>query len=103
MQFSASGYSVSEGGGQATVTINRVGGSFGAVSVRYATANGTAVAGSDYAAAAGTLTWADGDTAPRTFTVAVTNDTLVESSETVNLALSSPTGGAAEARRPPPS
>ena len=41
--------------GPLTVTVNRTDGSFGAVSVNYTTANGTAVAGTDYTAASGTL------------------------------------------------
>jgi hypothetical protein len=63
------------------------------VSVAYATSNGTAMAGDDYAAAAGTLTFKAG-VAKQTFTISVTNDTLVEASETVNLTLSSPGGDA---------
>ncbi len=94
LQFSNAAYSVSESGGSATVTVTRTGGSAGSVSVHYATGNGTATVGSDYTAASGTLTFADGETS-KTFTVPILNDTLVEGSETVNLTLSSPTGGAA--------
>jgi hypothetical protein len=85
---------VSEGGGQVTVTVSRVGGSAGAVSVRYATTGGTAAAGPDYDAASGTLTWADGDTTPRTFTVTVLDDSSDEPNDTIDLTLSDPTGGA---------
>src|SRR5207248_2811742 len=56
--------------------------------------NGTATAGSDYTAASGTLSWAAGDTVAKTFTISITNDAVYESSETVKLTLSSPTGGA---------
>lgn len=94
LRFSASTYSVNEGGGQATITVARAGGSSGAVSVSYATTNGTATAGSDYGIASGTLSWTAGDGAAKTFTVTITNDAAVESSETVNLGLSGPTGGA---------
>ena len=41
--------------GTATITVNRVNGSEGAVAINYATSNGTATAGSDYTAASGTL------------------------------------------------
>jgi len=61
-----------------------------AVSVDYATAAGTASAGSDYANASGTLTFASGVTT-RTITVDVNGDTIFESDETfvVNLATGS--------------
>lgn len=94
LQFSSATYSVNENGGSATITATRTGGSSGAVSVQYATSNGTATAGSDYTASSGMLNWADGDSAAKTFLVPITNDTLVEGNETVNLALSAPTGGA---------
>src|SRR5205085_11934608 len=60
----------------------------------YATSNGTAIAGSDYTATSGTLRWADGDTSAKTFNVSVTGDTTYEADETINLTLSSTTGGA---------
>ena len=96
LQFSAASFSVNENGGLATITVSRTNGNSGAVSVQYATiAGGTASAGSDYTAVSGTLNWADGDTANKTFTVAITDDSLSESNETVNLSLSNPTSGAA--------
>jgi hypothetical protein len=63
-----------------------------AISVDFATADGTAVAGSDYTAAGGTVTFAPGETS-KTVTVTVTGETTVESDETFTLSLSSPTGG----------
>jgi Calx-beta domain len=63
------------------------------VTVDYSTSNGTAIAGSDYTATSGTLTFAAGVTS-RTFTIPIVKDTLDESDETVNLTLSNPTGGA---------
>jgi len=92
--FSATAYTVAENGGSATITVQRSGGSAGAVSVNYATANGTATAGSDYTASSGTLNWADGDTAAKTFTVPIINDTAAEAAETIALSLASPAGGA---------
>jgi DNA/RNA endonuclease G (NUC1) len=94
LQFSAATYSVAENGGSATITVSRTGGSDGAVSVNYATSNGTATSGSDYTATSGTLNFASGDAANKTFTVPVIDDVIYEGNETVNLALSSPTGGA---------
>lgn len=62
-----------------------------AVTVAYATANGTATAGSDYAAKTGTLTFAAGETS-KIVHVAVTGDTAVEANETVKLDLSAASG-----------
>jgi RHS repeat-associated protein len=86
-------YVVQENAGVATIQVNRVGGSTGAVTVNFATSNGTAIADQDYTPASGTLTFASGETS-KSFTVSITNDTLVEGNETINLTLSSPTGGA---------
>ena len=94
LQLSAATYSVNENVGTATITVSRTGGSSGAVGVNYATSNGTATAGSDYTAASGTLNWADADAANKTFTVPIIDDAATEASETVNLTLSAPTGGA---------
>jgi hypothetical protein len=60
------------------------------VTVSYATANGTAVAGSDYTPASGTLSFAPGDRT-KTIGVAVLADSLVEGWETFTLTLSAPT------------
>jgi len=61
------------------------------VTVKYATADGTATAGSDYNATSGTLTFAPGVTS-QTITVAVRGDTLVEGAETLRLVLNTPSG-----------
>ena len=95
LQFSVGTFSRIESGGSATITVNRVGGSTGAVGVSYSTpAGGTASQGIDYTSVVGTLAWADGDTAPKTFTVPIINDSEIEVTETVSLALYAPTGGA---------
>jgi hypothetical protein len=85
-------YDVNETDGQATVTVRRVGGTGGAVSVDYATSDGSAHAPGDYATTTGTLNFADGET-QKTFAVPVVWDGLAEGDETVNLALSNPGGG----------
>lgn len=94
LQFSSATYSTAEGQGFVTVTVTRTGGSTGAVGVTFATGNGTATQPGDYATATGTLSWADGDAASKTFTVAIVDDGSGEASETFTVALSSPTGGA---------
>ena len=59
------------------------------VTVEYATADGTATAGSDYTATSGTATIAAGAT-QTTVTVPVLGDTLAEQDETLTLSLSNP-------------
>ena len=59
------------------------------VTVVYATSDGTAVAGSDYTAASGTLTFNAGDTS-QTVQVTVLTDSDDESQETLTLTLSNP-------------
>jgi hypothetical protein len=68
-----------------TVTLSAASGQ--TVTVNYATANGTAIAGSDYNAASGTLTFAPGATT-QTIAVAVRGDTTPESNETFTVNLS---------------
>ncbi|HWJ54728.1 MAG TPA: Calx-beta domain-containing protein, partial [Vicinamibacterales bacterium] len=94
LQFSAAAYSVSEGTAQAQITVTRTNGDDGAVSLHYATNAQTATAGSDFTNASGTLSWAAGDDASKSFSVPIANDTAVESNETVQLVLSAPDGGA---------
>ncbi len=94
LQLSAATYSVAENGGSATITVTRTGGSAGAVGVTVATSNGTATAPADYTAVSQTVSFAAGDTANKTVTIPIVNDTAVEANETVNVALSAPTGGA---------
>jgi hypothetical protein len=61
------------------------------VTVRYATSNGTATAGSDYSSKAGTLTFAAGNTV-KYVTIPVKADTAVEGDETLAVTLSQATG-----------
>lgn len=75
-----------------TYTLTRSGGS-GAFSVNYATADGTATAGSDYVAKSGVVSFAAGQNTA-TVSVTVNGDATPETNETVFLNLSNATGGA---------
>lgn len=68
-----------------TVTLSAASGQ--TVSVNYASADGTATAGSDYVARSGTLTFAPGTTA-QGVAITVNGDTAVEPNETFSVALS---------------
>jgi ELWxxDGT repeat protein len=61
------------------------------VAVDYATADGTALAGEDYDAASGTLTFAPGETS-KTIDVRVRGDVLTENNETLYVTLSNARG-----------
>jgi hypothetical protein len=91
--LSSAGYSVSEGAGSVPITITRSGSTALADSVHFATANGTATAGSDYTAVSEDVAFAAGETA-KTVSIPITDDGLLESSETVSLSISSPSSGA---------
>ena len=94
LQLTASSYTVSQAAGTLTVTVDRVGGSNGAVSAAYSAVDGTAVAGTDYTAPTGALDWASGDTSPKTFSVAVSNKTPFSGTRSFTLKLSNASGGA---------
>ncbi len=63
--LSAPSYTVPQTGTSVKITANRAGSSAGTASVKYATSNGTAVAGTNYLSSSGTFSWAAGDMAPR--------------------------------------
>ena len=94
LALSSNAYRVGEADGLVTVSARRSGGSLGGpVTVHYATSNGTATAGFDYAAASGTLTFGPGEVAS-SFTVHLTSDPAHESDETFQVTLSNARGGA---------
>jgi hypothetical protein len=62
------------------------------VTVNYTTADGTATAVSDYAAATGTVTFNPGDTS-KTIDITVNGDTTLELDETFSINLTNPVGG----------
>jgi hypothetical protein len=92
--LSVADLTVTEGGpgtSTATFTVTLAPTSAGSVTVSYATADGTATAGSDYVAASGMLTFTAGQSA-RTVAVTVNGDTAPEPNESFLLNLTSPSG-----------
>jgi hypothetical protein len=73
-----------------TFTVSLAGASGRTVTVQYATADGTAAAGSDYGTISGTLTFFPGVTA-LTLSVVVSGDTATEAHETFFVNLTNPT------------
>ena len=95
LAFTQPKYLVLENAPNVVLTVNRniISGFGRAASVHYATQAGTALATSDYTTTSGTLTWPIGDSAPKTITVPIINDTVAESSETFKVLLSAVTPG----------
>ncbi len=85
--------SVNEANTTVSINVARINGSDGEISIDFATQDGSAIAGSDYTATSGTLTWADGDAADKTINVSILDDSAQESSENFTVVLTNPTGG----------
>ncbi|MBB3222435.1 beta strand repeat-containing protein, partial [Pseudoduganella umbonata] len=81
---------VDEGAGTATVTVTLSRTTTDTVTVRYTSADGTATAGSDYAAVTGTLTFAPGETT-KTITVPVTDTAAIDGARNASIILSDST------------
>src|SRR3569833_152332 len=93
--FSGSAYSAAQSAASVTATVSRTGGTSGVATVKYATANGSAIAGTDYLSTTGTLSWAAGDSSTKTITVPLKPVTAYTGSRTFTLAISSPSTGSA--------
>ncbi len=94
LRFARDSYSVGEGAGHVTIKVQRVGGATGAVTIKYATSDGSAKAPGDYQATTGTLHFADGQKT-LSFSIPIVNDTKHEPAESFTVHLSNPGGGAA--------
>ena len=93
IQFTTDTVTVSEDAGVLVINLARVNGSDGAVSVRLRTVSGTAVAGEDFTAIDGVVTFAAGQTT-QTVLLGIRPDLVVEPTETLQVILSNPTNGA---------
>lgn len=94
LELSSATYSVGEGGGSISINVTRTGGSAGLASVTVSTRDGSALAAQDYGATTATVTFADGDVAPKTAVIPIINDALAEPDETFEVALSNASGAA---------
>jgi hypothetical protein len=82
-----------EGAGSAAVVVTRGSGAASGVTVQFATSNGSALAGSDYTATSGTLTFAAGETS-KVIQVPLFDDGVAEPAESFLVTLANPGGGA---------
>lgn len=86
-----SSYTANMSDGVVTVTVDRMGGSDGKASVRYATAPGTAKAGKDFTPRKGVLNWADGDGDPKTIQIPIKKAATPQPDKTFSVKLSKAT------------
>ena len=93
IQFSTNSYSVNESDPAAVLQVERSGDLELAVSVDYATANGTAIGQLDYVPGGGTLYFAPGET-NKTLAIRLLDDRLAECSEMFRVNLSNPSADA---------
>jgi hypothetical protein len=93
LQFSAINFPVSENAGSAQVTVERTGGTDGAVAVTYSTSDGSAKAGQDYAAVNGVLQFPVG-VATATIIVPIMDDEIWEPGKYLSVTIDNPTNGA---------
>jgi hypothetical protein len=93
LQFGSSSQTAKETDSSIQVDITRTGGSAGAVSVDYATSDGTGKAGVDYQAASGTVTFAAGETS-KIISITILNSGKATGSSLFHVTLSNATGGA---------
>ena len=87
LQFSIGSIAAIEDVGMLPVTVLRTGGTAGSLTVDYATANGTAIAGQDYTSTSGTLTFGAGETS-KTIQIPILDDATTEVDETFTVVLS---------------
>jgi glucose/arabinose dehydrogenase len=93
VRFNLASYPRKEDAGSVLLTVQRTN-QTGTASVRYATTAGSAAAGSDFASASGTLSFADGASSA-TLSIPLIADTLIEADESFTVSLSAPTNGLA--------
>ncbi len=94
LQFSSATYTVSESTANATITINRVGGTAGTATVLFQTVIGGSADAGDFTTVSQVVTFVPGDTT-ETVDIPILNNATNEPNETVNLTLSSPGGSGA--------
>jgi hypothetical protein len=93
IQFSQENYEVNENADSPIiVTVQRLNGSDGEVTVNYETSNGSATAGEDFETTSGTLTWKAEESNDIELPVTLIDDSQFEEQETFTITLSEVTG-----------
>lgn len=94
LAFSYPLFSVSENDSYAYIYVRRSSNINGAISVDYSILPGSATENEDFIPVAGSLSWDDGDGTDKYFLIPLLDDQTYEGTETIQLTLTSPTGGA---------
>jgi hypothetical protein len=94
VSLSAPAYSAAQTAGSVAITVNRTSGSSGGASVSYATANSTAIAGTNYTSERGSLSWGNGDMAPKTFVIPINKAAPFTGTKTLAVAIAGAEGAA---------
>src|SRR5947209_4303685 len=89
--FTSATFSVSENAGNAIVNVRRNGNTNGSSSVYCQTSDGTAIAGSNYTATSGVLSFGVGETS-KSITIPIIDDTFFNGDKTFTVTLSNPSG-----------
>jgi Calx-beta domain len=91
LSFAQTDFSAQENAGTASVTIQRTGSTAGTVSVKYASSDGTAIAGTDYTAVSGTLVFNNGELT-KSISVPLIDNSVLDGNKVFNITLSNSVG-----------
>ena len=94
IQFSANSYATTEGCGVATIVVTRAGSIADSATVDYVASDGSASQRTDYTLAAGSLTFAPGETS-KSFDILLNEDAYAEGSEQLTVVLTTVSAGTA--------
>ncbi len=94
IEFAAANFTVDENAGTAQITLVRLGGSSGSVSVHFATSDGTYAAAGKYTPLSGSISFGAGATSKMVTINLIDPGHNLQGDQTVDLTLSNPTGGA---------
>ena len=87
LRFTQQTISMGESAGTFLVSVLRMGGSDGDISVDFGTSSGSAQAGTDFQSTSGTLFWSDGDIEAKSIEITINSDDQIEDTEAFSVSL----------------
>ncbi len=90
--FSAPEFTAAENAGEIRLAVRRLSGGSGPASVEFQTGDGTAIAGTDYLATSGVLSWKEGETADKFVTIRLKDNVVPNPDRTLQISLRNPQG-----------